>query len=285
MWLRGFLPLLGVVMMLSLVACIKEEAVTKDKEKELVLSDFPEVFKESTMIVIGSNASEIEIQAANEIAEYLENETGNKPLIKKYSEVTEENKRNYNLIVVGTPNFNPMLKEIYAIADVLEVNETYPREGKGVLEIARNPWDGSKAMLLVEGWDKDGVIVGNKMIPSIIDSQINKLCVISPNWKNFEKNGTIAPNQTITIRISPKESTIFELPLSSNIINGLLNCSISLWLDSGLKLHNVSSSPPKLILEYASPSLEGKYMKFIVIDNKLIGVYVISSGFLQERRG
>ncbi len=98
--------------------------------KELGLSDFPEAFKENTLIVVGNNASEIEVQAPNEIAEYLEEKTGNKPLIKKYSEVTEEDKRNYNLIVVGTPESNEMLKEIYAVADVLQVNERFPGEGK-----------------------------------------------------------------------------------------------------------------------------------------------------------
>jgi hypothetical protein len=281
--MRKELALICLVVVVLLVAgCVQKEKGVKPKE--LKLSDFPDVFKENTLIVIGDNASEIEIQAANEIAGYLENKTGNKALVKRCSEVTEEDKKS-NLIIVGTPNSNPMLKEVYAMADVLQINETFPGEYTGVLEIARNPWNKSKAMLLVEGWDEDVVIVGNRMISSIIDLQINKLCFISPNWKNFEKNGIITPNQTITIRTSPKKSTIFELPISSNIINGLFNCSISLWLDSGLKLHNVSLSPPRLILEYASPSLEGKYMKFIVIDNKLIGVYIISSGFLQEREG
>ena len=75
--------------------------------EELKLSDFPEAFKDSTLIIVGDNTSDIEMQAANEIAEYLENERGNKPLIKKYSEITEEDKRNYNLIIVGTPKTNP----------------------------------------------------------------------------------------------------------------------------------------------------------------------------------
>lgn len=118
---------------------------------ELKLNDFPEAFKEGTLIIVGDNASEIELQAANEIADYLENRTENKPLVKRYSEVTEEDMKNYNLIVIGTPNSNPMLKEVYAMADVLEVNETFPGEGKGVLEIARNPWNKERAMLLVEG--------------------------------------------------------------------------------------------------------------------------------------
>ena len=124
--------------------------------EELKLSDFPEAFK-STLIVVGDNASDIEMQAVNEIADYLENETGNKPLMKKHSEITEEDKRNYNLIVVGTPKTNPLLEEVYAMTNATRVTEEFPGEGKGVLEILRNPWDESKAMLLVEGSDEWGV--------------------------------------------------------------------------------------------------------------------------------
>ncbi len=116
-------------------------------------------FGNNTLIIVGDNASEIELQAANEITSYLENETGDKPLIKKYSEITEKDKRNHNLVVVGTPNSNLMLIEVYSMVDVLEVNDTFPGEGKGVLEILRNPWNKNKAMLLVEGWDEWGCIV------------------------------------------------------------------------------------------------------------------------------
>ena len=38
-------------------------------KKELKLSDFPEAFKDGTLIIVGDNASEIELQAANEIAD------------------------------------------------------------------------------------------------------------------------------------------------------------------------------------------------------------------------
>jgi len=122
--------------------------------EELKLSDFPEAFKDSTLIVVGDNTSDIEMQAVNEIADYLENETGNKPLVKKYSEVSEEDKRNYNLIVVGTPKTNPFLEEVYAMTDATRVMEEYPREERGILEILPNPWDEEKAMLLVERSDE-----------------------------------------------------------------------------------------------------------------------------------
>ena len=125
--------------------------------KELKLSDFPKAFMESTLIVVGDNASEIEMQAAKEIADYLENKSGNKPLIKKHSEISDEDKRNYNLIVVGTPKTNSLLEEVYVVADAMRVTEEFPGEGRGVLEILPNPWNEERVMLLVEGWDEQSI--------------------------------------------------------------------------------------------------------------------------------
>lgn len=118
-------------------------------EKELKLSDFPEVFKENTLIVIGDKASEIELQAAKEIADYLEKETGNKPLIKKYSEVSDEDKRNYNLIVKG-------------------LNTYWQGNTKGYLVISGNPWPWikSKYVLIVGGniLDDKGVALATDIL-------------------------------------------------------------------------------------------------------------------------
>ena len=159
--------LVGGILMVAFVAglCVQKpegiEPTPLQPAEELKLSDFPEAaFKDSTLIVVGDNASEIEMQAVNEIADYLENETGNKPLIKKHSEISDEDKRSYNLIVVGTPKTNPFLEEVYAMTNATRVTEEFPGEGKGVLEILRNPWDEEKAMLLVEGWDERGIDSG-----------------------------------------------------------------------------------------------------------------------------
>lgn len=161
--LKKLLLLVGI----TLIALMLSLSMKKPKElthpKELKLSDFPEVFNDSTLIIIGDEASEIELQAAKEIADYLEKETGNKPLIKRYSEVSDKDRKN-NLIIVGTPKSNPMLKEIYAITDVLKVNETFPGEGKGVLEILRNPWDKRKVILLINSKDATGIFVSIKEI-------------------------------------------------------------------------------------------------------------------------
>jgi len=152
--------------------------------KELKLSDFPEAFMESTLIVVGDNASEIELQAANEIADYLENKSGNKPLIKKYSEITEEDRRNYNLIVVGTPETNSLLEEVYVVADAMRVTEEFPGEGRGVLEILPNPWNEERVMLLVEGWDEQSINFTSKRLTK---GEIN-IDLLHPS---IRKNGRI----------------------------------------------------------------------------------------------
>ena len=144
---------------------------TKPK-KELKLSDFPEAFKDRNLIVVGDNASDIEMQAVNEIADYLQKKTENKPLVKKYSEITDKDKRNHNLIIVGTPKTNPLLEEVYALTNATRVTEEFPGEGKGVLEILRNPWDEEKAMLLVEGGDEKEVVLACREVYFILASKI-----------------------------------------------------------------------------------------------------------------
>ena len=175
--------LVGGILMVVLVAglCVQKPEGTKptptplQPAEELKLSDFPEAFK-STLIIVGDNTSDIEMQAANEIADYLENETGNKPLIKKHSEISDEDKRNYNLIVVGTPKTNPFLEEVYAMTDATKVTEEFPGEGKGILEILPNPWDESKAMLLVEGWDALGILLAQQVL---IQREIEEFSIIA----------------------------------------------------------------------------------------------------------
>ena len=72
----------------------------------------------------------------------------------------ESFKKRDGLTIIGTPKTSPSLEEVYAMTDVGRVTEEFPGEGKGVLEVLRNPWDESKAMLLVEGWDEWRVEAG-----------------------------------------------------------------------------------------------------------------------------
>ena len=84
------------------LGCIEQDGEkVKPAETELVLSDYPELFEKDVMIVIGSNASGIEIEGADAIVENLFNLTGNMPVIKTDAEITEDELAGHNLIVVG----------------------------------------------------------------------------------------------------------------------------------------------------------------------------------------
>jgi len=131
--------------------------------KELKLSDFPEAFKEKTVIVLGDNASEIERQVAEEIKNFLlEHNSSYIKIIN--SQKIGSFKKGYDLVIIGTPKTNPLLEEVYALTNATKVTEEFPGEGKGVLEILPNPWDESKAMLLVEGWDEQIVRTGSEIL-------------------------------------------------------------------------------------------------------------------------
>ena len=106
--------------------------------------------------MLGDNASEIERQVAEEIKNFLLARGSLHINVINLQEI-ESFKKGYNLVIIGTPKTNPLLGEVYAMTNATRVTEEFPGEGKGVLEILPNPWDESKAMLLVEGSDEWGV--------------------------------------------------------------------------------------------------------------------------------
>lgn len=128
----------------------------KELVKSLMLSDYPEVFRTDTVIIVGEEASEVEKEAAGLIAVNLEELTGKRPEIITTKDA-QNYKSTYNLIVVGTQDTNPLLGEIYYLTDAKEVTDEYPGEGKGILEILRNSWNPDKALLLIAGSDEWGV--------------------------------------------------------------------------------------------------------------------------------
>ena len=85
------------IFIVAAAGCINQELPAEN----LTLSDYPELFGKDVMIVIGSNASGIEIEGADAIVENLFNLTGNMPVIKTDAEITEDELAGHNLIVVG----------------------------------------------------------------------------------------------------------------------------------------------------------------------------------------
>jgi len=158
---RKILIIRAIIVICLIVGCfLLYEQIYKLSKKELKLSNFPDKFKEKTVIVLGDNASEIERQAAEEMKHflyyfsdflYLKYGTSYEMDIKIIdSQEIESFKKGYNLVVIGTPKTNSFLEEVYARTNATRVTEEFPGEGKGIVEILPNPWDESKAMLLVE---------------------------------------------------------------------------------------------------------------------------------------
>ena len=127
------------------------------KMNPLTLKDYPKLFSENVIIVVGENATEVENESAVVIKENLKELTGNEPIIKNDTELLELDKRTHNLILVGTPNTNYRLQEVYKLTDATRVTNEYPGENKGILEILKNPWSSDRVLLIVAGSDKWGV--------------------------------------------------------------------------------------------------------------------------------
>ena len=143
----------------AIVACM-----STPESSELLLSDYPELFERDVLIVVGGNASQIELESAEAISANLEGLAANEPMIKTDGEVSENDKSDHNLILIGTPNSNSLLQEVYHVTNATRVTEEYPGESKGMLEILGNPWDSDKALLIVAGSDEWGVKAATSML-------------------------------------------------------------------------------------------------------------------------
>jgi len=108
--MRRLTPLMAIaIVSLSVIplGCIEQDGeMARPAETELVLSDYPELFERDVVIVIGSNASGIEVEGVDVIVENLFNLTGNMPVIKTDAEITEDELAGHNMILVGGADSN-----------------------------------------------------------------------------------------------------------------------------------------------------------------------------------
>ena len=258
---------LGVIILIvvgSLFGCFiltQKKPSPALETKELLLSDYPKVFKENTIIVIGENASQIEKESAQEIAKNLENLTGNKPEIVKDIEMNENLKNSFNIIVVGTPGSNRILGE------VIKVSEEYPGEGKGILEIAKNPWNESNALLLVEGSDEWGVKAGALKLGQTYGinetSIIAELEKVEDDYKIFLPSRQFVPSPGISpstqkkITTSPLERVhvliqFYHIPNATER-EKLENASVELltYVHNNAWFASISRDSPAKILQFS----------------------------------
>lgn len=156
---------IGIVSGMSLfMGCITSPTEPVVEVIGLELSDYPEAFSKDVVIVVGENASEMEKESAQAVAESLKNSTGIKPQVVIEVEITDSDLSNYNLILVGASGSSKLLNIVYNKTDATRVTKEYPGENKGILEIMQNPWDTQKALLIVTGSDETGVKAGSEVL-------------------------------------------------------------------------------------------------------------------------
>ena len=155
--------LIGITIFLVGIADQFRPSQSNEMES-LALKDYPELFSKDVIIVLGENATEVERESVVLIKENLKRLTGDNPIIKNDTELLELDKRTHNLILVGTPNTNYRLRELYKLVDGTRVTNEYPGENKGILEILRNLWNSDKALLIVAGSDEWGVKASTEML-------------------------------------------------------------------------------------------------------------------------
>jgi len=142
----------------------------------LTLKDYPKLFSENVIIVVGEHAIEAENESAIAIRENLIELTGNEPISKNDIEVSELDKKACNLILVGIPTTNSVVQEV--------CGKEYPGEKKAILEISKNPWNWDKALLIVAASDECGVNTVSKTLTD--GKEVRELSNEIIQFKEFE---------------------------------------------------------------------------------------------------
>jgi len=225
--------------------------------------------------MIGENASQMEIESAQEIAADLEILTGNKPEIVS-SENLESLKYSHNLIIVGTPKSNEILEEVCNMTNAIRVTDEYPGENKGVLEILTNPWNEERAMLLVEGSDEWGVKAAASKLEQMCGingtSVIAELEKVEDGYKiflpsrQFVPSPGISPSTEANITTSPLERVhilvqFYHIPNATEREN-IENAGVKLltYVHNNAWFASICSDSPAKILQFSSARWIGEIL-------------------------
>ena len=221
----------------------------QEMQVDAALSDYPKLFERDVIIVIGENASKtVECRGrpfhrypylpwmgsgAETIAKNLYNLTGNAPAIKTDAELTERDKTECNLILLGyplqvlvegrPPDVNTVITEVYESSPSMKrVTRDYPGRWKGLLEVFKNPWNPEKYILIVSGSEDYGIKAALAKLEWTYE--INETCIIV-EWESEQKeiHQEIDTTSTLAYLLWPSISNItsddigFEVTLTDEV--------------------------------------------------------------------
>lgn len=170
-----------VILFLMLAVFVIPNGCQAD-ESILTLKDYPQIFGEATIIITGDNASLVETEGAEIIADNLKKETGNEVTIIDITGMQEADRIVNNLIFLMTPDSNGLIAELLDKAGISPVTSEYPGVNKGILEIVMNPWNEGKAVLLVGGGDQWGLKAAMLMLEDLKLKRVSQSVV---DWEDY----------------------------------------------------------------------------------------------------
>lgn len=77
------------------------------------------------------------------------------------TEVTNDTKKWYNLILIGGPVANSLSKEVFDKMEIKITND-YPGPGNGVVQLIKDPFGYGKDVLVIAGSDRNGTLEAAK---------------------------------------------------------------------------------------------------------------------------
>ena len=146
---------------------------------------------EDTMIIVGEDASRMELESARAISTNLKEFAGSEPVIRSDTDASDQDRTDRNLILIGSPDSNHVLIEAYEIGYGTRVTTEYPGENKGILEISANPWNEKKSLLIIAGSDEWGVIACTERLIDHEEVAGFDSAIVMTEWtKGQETNGS-----------------------------------------------------------------------------------------------
>lgn len=236
--------LVGAVPVCCTVKQQDDERQPEVEQDELMLRDFPKRFEKDVLIVVGKSPRRVELECSGQIAAKLQELTGNKPRVRKASEVTENDKASCNLILIATPGSNELLQEVYTKTTVIRVTREYPGQNQGVVKILRNPWNKDKALLVLAGSDEAGLKAGSMMMDEIGESTES---MATARWKpspeEVPTRGVMAAPRQVFIHVGGKEELSFwNHKMAVNYISSFPQQVLKVVLDGREKVIKIDAT-------------------------------------------
>jgi hypothetical protein len=230
--------LVGLTLVLSGAATLLP-AHAPSARVQRTLADFPASFTKDVLIVVGEDACPVTLASASAIAARLQELTGNRPTMKRDVEVSSEDRRAFNLILIGAPDSNRLLREAHEVIAADRVTPEYPGTHRGILQIFSSPWSEDRTLLLLAGSDARGVKAAARALTAPRELDGDKATV---EWTEGDEPPPPYRSKlgaTLSLLLTLRESR--QVPRAMKSLMGRETVSVSIRFSHELSLSDLRS--------------------------------------------